>query len=263
MVIGVALRFVGNVLVLGTSQSLNALSHLVSTPSSTKKSRHQQVTSRLSTSRLTVWIGTSLAASKWSIQPTISSSLSDLLVRISLIQRRYCSAWLHPSSRNCIDSRMAALFGTVVARCVSSIHCIVTALADLRCFPCPASGFPARSAFVCCGSGRSICFVHFGCYGCHCCFCRFRFGRDFFCSRSSTGSASRVSVGGHWCNDFCLPVLGPTRGNCRHRTRVSRGLIWLKSLYNGRNHFVVAGHHLSWHRSRSRPSPTASSYSKI
>ena len=106
---------------------------------------------------------------------------------------------------------------------------------------------------------RSICFVYFGCYGCHC-YCRYCFGKGFFFfrSRSSTGSSPRVSVGGHWCNNFCLPVLGPTRGNCRHRTRVSRGLIWLKSLYNGRNHFVVAGCHF-----RSRPSPTASSYLTI
>ena len=151
-----------------------------------------------------------MAASKWSIQRTISFSLSDLLVGMSLIHRRYCSAWLHPSSRDHIGSWVAALLGTVVVRCVSSICCIVTSLADLRCFPCLASGFPARNTFVCCGFGHSICFVHFGCYGCHCCFCRFRFGRDFFCSRSSTGSASRVSVGGHWCDNFCLPVLGFT-----------------------------------------------------
>ena len=88
-------------------------------------------------------------------------------------------------------------------------------------------------------------------------------GRVSFFLGPPTGSSPGVSVGGHWCNDFCLPVLGPTRGFCRHQTRVSRGLIWLKSLYNGRNHFVVAGHHLSWHRSRSQPSPTALSYLTI
>ena len=80
-----------------------------------------------------------------------------------------------------------------------------------------------------------------------------------FSLRISKFHLPRASVGGHWCNNFCLPVLGPTRGFCRHQTRVFRGLTWLKSLYNGRNHFVVASHHLSWHHSRSRPSPTASS----
>ena len=79
-------------------RSMNTLSRSSSTPSSTKKSRHQQVTSRLLTSRVTVWIGTSLATSKWSI-------LSDLLVGMSLIHRRYCSAWLHPSYKDRIGSR--------------------------------------------------------------------------------------------------------------------------------------------------------------
>ena len=146
-------------------------------------------------------------------------------------------------------------------RCLSSIHCIVTALADLHCSPCLASGFPARSAFVCYGSGRSICFVHFGCFGCHCCFCRFRLGRDFFCSRSSISNASRVSVGGHWCDDcLCLPVSGPTGGLRCHWIRAVRSLTWLRSLCNGRNHFVVTSHHWSWHRSCSRSSPTALSF---
>ena len=142
-------------------------------------------------------------------------------------------------------------------RCVSSIRCIVTALADLRCFPCLVLGFSAHNAFFCGDFGRS---VYFGCYGCHCCFCRFRFVIGFFCSRSSAGSASRVSIAGHWCDDFCLPVLGPTRGFCRHRTRVFRGLVWLRSLNNGRNHFVMTSHYCSWHRSHSPPSLTASSF---
>ena len=30
-------------------------------------------------------------------------------------------------------------------------------------------------------------------------------------------------VGGHWCEDFCLPVLGPIGGLCHHRIRAVRG----------------------------------------
>ena len=100
--------------------------------------------------------------------------------------------------------------------------------------------------------------MYFRCCGYHC-YCRYRFGKCFFSLRSSTGSSPCASVGG-WCNDFCLPVLGPTRGFCRHQIRAFHGLTWLKSLCNGRNHFVVASHHLSWHRSRLRPSPTALSF---
>ena len=154
---------------------------------------------------------------------------------------------------------MAALFGSVVVRCVSSICCVsVTALTGLCCSPCLASGYPARNGFVYCGSGHSICFVRSGCFGCHYYFYRFRSGRDLVCSLSSTGIASRVSVGGHWCDDcLCLLVSGPTGGLCRHRICAVQGLTWLRSLYNGRNHFVVTSHHSLWHRSRSRPSRTA------
>ena len=162
-----------------------------------------------------------------------------------------------------IGGRVASLFELVVVRCVSSIRYIVTALSELYYFPCLAPGFPARSAFVCGDLGRSLCFVCFGCYGYHSCFYRCRFGKGFFLSRSLAGSASRVSVGGHWYTNFCLQVMGPTRGFCCHQARVSRGLIWLRSLHNGCNHFVVMSHHFSWHRSHSRPSPTASSFLTI
>ena len=40
-----------------------------------------------------------------------------------------------------IGSQKVALFGSVVVRCVSSIRCIMTALADLCCSPCLASSF--------------------------------------------------------------------------------------------------------------------------
>ena len=73
-------------------RSLNTLSHLLITLISTKNSNHQRVTSRLSASSVTVWIGIILAASKWLIHLSISSSLSVVLVDISFTHRRYCLA---------------------------------------------------------------------------------------------------------------------------------------------------------------------------
>ena len=92
---------------LGAEQikSLNTLSRLFRMPISTKKYRHQQVTSRLSASSVTVCIGTTFDASKWSIHRNISSALSVLLVGMSFTHRLYCSAWLQLSSRDRIGSR--------------------------------------------------------------------------------------------------------------------------------------------------------------
>ena len=152
-----------------------------------------------------------------------------------------------------IGSRVASLFELVVVRCLSSIRYIVTALSELYYFPCLAPGFPAHGAFVCGDPGRSLCFACFGCCGYHCCFCHCHFGKNFCLSRSFAGSAPQRL----WYNDFCLLVSGPTRGLFRDQSRVFRGLVWLRSLHNGYYHFVAMSLHFSWHRSLSRPSPTA------
>jgi hypothetical protein len=156
-----------------------------------------------------------------------------------------------------IGSRVASFFELVVVRCASSSRCILTALSELYYFPCLAPGFPAHGAFVCGDPGCSLCFAGFGCCGYHCCFCHCHFGMDFCLSRFFVGSAPQISVRRLWYNDFCLLVSGPTRGLCRDQSHVSRGLVWLRSLHNGYYHFVAMSLHFSWHRSLSRPSPTA------
>ena len=115
-------------------------------------------------------------------------------------------------------------------RCISSIRCVsVTALTGLCCSPYLASGYPARNGFVCCGSGHSICFVRSGCFGCHYYFYRFRSGRDLVCSLSSTGIVSRVSIGGHWCDDcLCLLVSGPTAQRLRRVKLIIRSYCFSK-----------------------------------
>ena len=150
-----------------------------------------------------------------------------------------------------IGDRMALFFGLVIVRYASSSRCILIALSELYYFPCLAPGFSAHGAFVCGDPGCSLCVACFGCCGYHCCFCHCHFGKDFCLSRSSAGSAPQVSVRRLCYNDFCLPVSGPKRGLCHDQTRISRGLIWLRSLHNGCDHFVLTSHHFSWHHSHS------------